>query len=136
MDDTDDLVTRFNAASRGTLIERMGIVFTEVRPGRVSARMPVAGNTQPHGILHGGASVVLAETAGSVAATVGAAALTGARVAGVEVNASHHRVVRSGHVTAVATPLHEGRSLATYAVTISDDDGHRVCTARLTCVVR
>lgn len=133
MDVTDDLAARFNAASHGTLMERMGIEFTEVRPGRVVARMPVEGNTQPYGLLHGGASVVLAETVGSIAAGL---ADVGGTAVGTEVNASHHRAVRSGHVTAVATPLYEGRTQATYAIAITDDEGRAVCTARLTCAVR
>ncbi len=133
MDDRDDLATHFNTASRGTLIERMGIEFIEVRPGRVAARMPVEGNTQPYGLLHGGASVVLAETVGSIAAVVGS---SGGTAVGTEVNASHHRAVRKGHVTAVATPLHEGTSHASYAIAITDDEGRAVCTARLTCSVR
>lgn len=116
----------------GTLLDRMGIEVLEAQPGRVVARMPVEGNTQPYGLLHGGASVVLAETVGSIAAGLHA---DGAAV-GIEVNASHHRAVRSGHVTATATPLREGTTLATYAITIVDDEGALVCTARLTCSLR
>ncbi|NCD18512.1 MAG: hotdog fold thioesterase [Actinobacteria bacterium] len=133
MDDSHDRAAALNAASPGTLMERMGIEFLEARPGRVVARMPVAGNTQPYGLLHGGASVVLAETVGSIAA--GLHAHPGTAV-GTEVNASHHRAVRSGHVTATATPLREGSTVATYAISIVDDDGELVCTARLTCSVR
>ena len=131
MDDSHDLAAELNATSPGTLMERMGIEFLEARPGRVVARMPVAGNTQPYGLLHGGASVVLAETVGSIAA-----GLHAGTAVGTEVNASHHRSVRSGHVTATATPLHEGGTMATYAISIVDDDGRLTCTARLTCAVR
>jgi uncharacterized protein (TIGR00369 family) len=96
------------------------------------ATMPVAGNHQPYGLLHGGASCVLAETLGSAAAALNAR--PGRFPVGVEINASHHRSATSGRVTAVCTPLHVGGSLATFLVEISDEHDHRICTARLTCV--
>ncbi|WP_428834591.1 PaaI family thioesterase [Nonomuraea maheshkhaliensis] len=112
----------------------MGIEFLEAGPERVVGRMPVEGNTQPYGLLHGGASAVLAETLGSVGAAVHAGP---DRIAvGIELNATHHRSATSGHVTGIATRLHGGRSLATYDIEISDDQGRRVCTARLTCMLR
>ncbi|WP_434093922.1 PaaI family thioesterase [Nonomuraea pusilla] len=112
----------------------MGIEFLEVTPERVVGRMPVEGNTQPYGLLHGGASVVLAETLGSVGAAVHAGR---ERIAvGIEINATHHRSATSGHVTGVATRLHGGRTLATYEIVISDEQGRRVCTSRLTCMLR
>ncbi|MEU6724205.1 hotdog fold thioesterase [Nonomuraea wenchangensis] len=118
----------------GTLASRMGIEFLEAGPDRVVGRMPVEGNTQPYGLLHGGASVVLAETLGSVAAAIHAGP---ERIAvGVEINATHHRSARSGHVTGVATRLHAGRTLATYDIEITDEEGRRVCTSRLTCMLR
>ncbi|RIQ20994.1 PaaI family thioesterase [Jiangella rhizosphaerae] len=132
--DYDDQATILKQLPRAPLDERMGIEYVEVRPERVVARMPVEGNTQPYGLLHGGASCVLAESVGSVAAM-----LHGYpdRIAvGVDLNATHHRGVRSGHVTAVATPLHRGGSAATYEIAITGDDGRRVCTARLTCFLR
>jgi uncharacterized protein (TIGR00369 family) len=119
----------------GTLIERMGLEFLEVSAQRLVARMPVEGNTQPYGLLHGGASCVLAETLGSVGAATHAAELGGIAV-GVDINATHHRGVRSGWVTGVAEAISLGRSVASYQIVISDDEGRRVCTARLTCVVR
>jgi len=119
----------------GTLIDRMGLEFLEVGAQRLVARMPVEGNTQPYGLLHGGASCVLAETLGSVGAATHAASLGGIAV-GLDINATHHRGVRSGWVTGVAEAISLGRSVATYQVVISDDDGRRVCTARLTCVIR
>ncbi|MEW9548557.1 PaaI family thioesterase [Nonomuraea sp. NPDC050783] len=118
----------------GTLASRMGIEFVEAGPGRVVGRMPVEGNTQPYGLLHGGASAVLAETLGSVAAAIHAG--PGRIALGVEINATHHRSARSGHVTGVATLLHGGRTLATYQIEITDEEGRRVCTSRLTCVLR
>jgi 1,4-dihydroxy-2-naphthoyl-CoA hydrolase len=118
----------------GQLPDRMGIVLTEWAPERVVGTMPVAGNRQPYGLLHGGASCVLAETLGSVAAALHAGA--DRSVLGVEISASHHRAVRSGLVTGVCTPLHAGGTMATYQIVVSDDAGRRVCTARLTCLIR
>jgi 1,4-dihydroxy-2-naphthoyl-CoA hydrolase len=118
----------------GQLPERMGIVVTDWNPQRMVGTMPVDGNRQPYGLLHGGASCVLAETLGSLAAAMHAG--PGRVVLGVEISASHHRAVRSGQVTGVCTPLHAGSTTATYEIAISDDTGRRVCTARLTCLVR
>ena len=131
----EDLLAAFNASSAGSLGERMGIVFTAVGPDEVVAIMPVAGNTQPYGLLHGGASCVLAESVGSVAAVVHGMPL-GRIAVGLDINATHHRAVRSGSVTATARPLALGASVASYEITIVDDAGRRVCTARLTCMLR
>jgi 1,4-dihydroxy-2-naphthoyl-CoA hydrolase len=118
----------------GELAERMGMTFETVEPGRVVATMPVAGNRQPYGLLHGGASAVIAETVGSVAAAVHAGM---ERIAvGIELSCSHHRAVRDGIVRATATPLHEGGSIATYDIVVEDEEGRRICTARLTCAIR
>jgi 1,4-dihydroxy-2-naphthoyl-CoA hydrolase len=124
----------FVRANLGALAERMGIEFLEATPERVVARMPVEGNTQPYGLLHGGASVVLAETTGSTGAALHAG--PGRIAVGVEISATHHRPATSGYVTAVATKLHGGRTLATYDIAISDEEGRRVCTSRLTCMLR
>src|SRR5262245_50108395 len=97
--------------------------------------MPVEGNTQTYGLLHGGASCSLAETLGSVGAALQASTFGGFAL-GIEINATHHKGIRSGRVTGVATPIHLGRSVATYEIVISDEGGARVCTARLTCVLR
>lgn len=121
-------------AARSVLDDRLGIEYLEAGPGRVVARMPVEGNTQPFGLLHGGASCSLAESIGSTAAAIHS--MPAAYPVGVDINATHHRGVRSGHVTGVATPLHEGRSTAAYAISITDDHGNAVCTARLTCYLR
>lgn len=118
----------------GTLVERMGMQLLEVGAQRTVARMPVEGNTQPYGLLHGGASAALAETVGSVAAAAHAGA--GRLAVGVDLNATHHRAVREGWVTAEATPLSLGRSVASYEILVRDDAGRRVCTARLTCMLR
>ncbi|NLG21637.1 MAG: hotdog fold thioesterase [Actinomycetales bacterium] len=118
----------------GTLLERMEIEILEGGAERTVGRMPVAGNTQPYGLLHGGASAVLAETLGSIASAAHAGA---DRIAvGVDLNITHHRAVREGHVTGVATPLSLGRSVAAYEIVITDDAGHRTATARLTCQLR
>lgn len=116
------------------LDERLGIEYLEVSAERAVARMPVEGNTQPLGLLHGGASCVLAESLGSVAAALHA--LPDRIAMGVDINATHHRAVREGHVIGVATPAHLGRTTASYEVVITDDDDNRVCTARITCYLR
>ena len=118
----------------GRLGQKLGIRFTEISAQRLVATMPVEGNTQPAGLLHGGASAALAESMGSVGAAVHAG--PGAIVVGVDINATHHRGARSGLVTGVATPLHLGRTVATYDITITDDRGRRICTARMTCMIR
>ncbi len=93
--------------------------------------MPVEGNTQPYGLLHGGASVVLAETLGSIGSALHAHP---DRVAvGVDINATHHRSATSGTVTGVATPAHLGRTSAAWEVVVTDERGKRVCTSRITC---
>lgn len=121
------------ALIRGTLVERMGIELTEVTAQRAVATMPVAGNTQPAGLLHGGASAALAETVGSFAAQVHAG--PGRSAVGLSVTATHHRAVRSGVVTATATAVHLGQTLASYEIEVVDDRARRVCTALLSCLV-
>ncbi|MGV1003648.1 MAG: PaaI family thioesterase [Candidatus Nanopelagicales bacterium] len=132
--DQAEVALALGAGGPGALAERMGIELLEVGAERTSARMPVAGNTQPYGLLHGGASVVLAETVGSIAAAMFAG--PGRIAVGIEVSAAHHKAVRAGHVTAVATPLARNRTLATYGIEITDDHGAVTCTARLTCFMR
>ena len=133
---TGDSLENFGAewAERmGALNERMGIQLVEWSPDRVVGTMPVEGNTQPYGLLHGGASVVLAESLGSTGSALHAYP---DRIAvGVDINATHHRSARSGTVTGVATPVHLGRSMATYEVVITDEEGRRVCTSRITCAL-
>ncbi|GHE63072.1 uncharacterized protein (TIGR00369 family) [Streptomyces sp. 2132.2] len=126
-----DLPALFSA---GDLGERMDVRILEASAERVVGTMPVKGNTQPYGLLHGGASAVLAETLGSVGAMMHGG-ITKVAV-GVDLNCTHHRGVRSGLVTGVASPVHRGRSTATYEIVISDEQDRRVCTARLTCLLR
>lgn len=129
-----DYVEQVKALGPGELVERMGIEILEMSPERLVARMPVAGNRQPYGLLHGGANVVLAETLGSFGAALHAGP---ERVAvGIEVSATHHRAALEGHVTGVATPIALGRTMATYEIVITDDEGRRTCTARLSCLLR
>jgi uncharacterized protein (TIGR00369 family) len=121
-------------AASTQLAQRMGIVVTDWDPRHVVGTMPVAGNQQPYGLLHGGASAVLAETLGSTAAALAAGPTRSAL--GLELNASHHRAATHGLVTGVCTPLHIGRTVATFQIEITDEAGRRICTARLTCVLR
>jgi len=116
----------------GTLLQLMGIVVSEASPEKVVATMPVNGNTQPYGLLHGGASCVLAESLGSIGSALHAASYDKVAV-GVDINATHHRAVREGTVTGVATPIYLGRTTTSYEVVVTDDRGKRVCTARITC---
>ncbi|MEU9239856.1 hotdog fold thioesterase [Streptomyces shenzhenensis] len=126
-----DLQALFSA---GHLGNRMGVQIVEASADRVVGTMPVEGNTQPYGLLHGGASAVLAETLGSVGSMLHGGS---SKIAvGVDLNCTHHRGARSGLVTGVATPVHRGRSTATYEIVISDEEGRRVCSARLTCLLR
>jgi uncharacterized protein (TIGR00369 family) len=119
------------AGMTSALDTKMGLEVLELTPERVVGRMPVEGNTQPMGLWHGGASCVLVETLGSIGA---AAHAQPARVAvGVDINATHHRSVRTGWVTGTATALRLGRSVVSYEVVLVDDEDRRVCTARLTC---
>ncbi|MFF5404920.1 PaaI family thioesterase [Streptomyces misionensis] len=126
-----DLPALFSAGDLGT---RMGVQIVEASADKVVGTMPVEGNTQPYGLLHGGASAVLAETLGSVGAMLHGGSTKVA--VGVDLNCTHHRGIRSGLVTGVATPVHQGRSTATYEIVISDEQGRRVCSARLTCMLR
>ncbi len=116
------------------LTERMGVKITEADPERVVGTMPVAHNRQYFGLLHGGASAVLAETLGSVAAWLWG--MPDKVPLGLELSCSHHRAATQGEVTGVCTPLHRGRTVATFEIRISDAQARPTCTARLTCLLR
>lgn len=118
----------------GALAEKMGIVFTEFAIERSVATMPVEGNTQPVGLLHGGAYVVLGESLGSMAANLHAG--PGRLAVGVDINATHTRSATSGIVTGVCTPIHLGRSMAVHEIVVSDDQGRRCSTIRITNMIR
>ncbi|MCD9045196.1 hotdog fold thioesterase [Luteimonas sp. MHLX1A] len=123
-----------NAMSRGTAMEALGIVFTGVGPDYLRATMPVEARThQPYGLLHGGASALLAETVGSTAGML--AVEEGKGCVGIEINANHLRAVRSGLVTATARPLHVGRQTQVWEIRIEDPTGRLVCVSRLTLAV-
>ena len=122
------------AMPMGSLNEKMGVELVEVTADRITATMPVEGNQQPYGLLHGGASVVLAETLGSIGSAIHAHPMEKVAV-GVDINATHHRSATSGVVTGVATPVHRGRSSACWEIVISDERGKRVCTSRITCAL-
>lgn len=130
----DELGKVFGTDFPVTLGTKMGIVVHEATPQRLVATMPVEGNIQPYGLLHGGASCVLAETLGSIGSALHAG--PDAIAVGIEINATHHRSATSGLVTGTATPVHLGRTLATYEIVITDEAGKRVCTARLSCMIR
>lgn len=119
----------------GTLVVKMGIKFLELTVDRVVATMPVHGNTQVTGLLHGGAHVVLAETLGSFAAGIHAG--LGTRQAlGIEIGASHHRAATEGLVTGTCTPIHLGRSLTTHEIVMTDEQGRRLSTVRMTNMIK
>jgi uncharacterized protein (TIGR00369 family) len=134
MTTTGDIPPELLGLGVGALAERMGLEVTEMSPERVVGSLPVEGNTQPYGLLHGGASLVLAETLGSFGSALHAG--PGRVAVGIEINASHHRAAHTGRVTGVATPVQLGGTLATWEVVITDDGGRRVCTARITCLLR
>ena len=121
-------------APAGDLGKKMGIEVLEARPERSVARMPVEGNTQPYGILHGGAHLVLAESLGSMSAHLHAG--PGRYAVGIEVNASHSRSVTSGWVTGTCTAISLGRTITVHEVVMTDDAGRRLSTVRITNLLR
>src|SRR5512139_257893 len=131
--DTPEHAEFLRSFPMGDLNEKMGVRLIEVSPERVVGTMPVNGNTQPYGLLHGGASVVLAESLGSVGSAMHAH--PDRLAVGVDINATHHRSAREGVVTGTATAIHLGRSSACYEVVITDEQGRRLCTSRITCAL-
>ncbi len=121
-------------ANLGGLIDRLHMTVIHVSAQRAVATMPVEGNTQPYGLLHGGASAALAETIASLSAAAHAG--PGRIAVGVDLNITHHRAKSSGHVRAEATALYLGKGAATYDIVILDEDEKRIATARLTCFLR
>lgn len=117
----------------GTLDKKMGIEIIEASPERLVGTMPVEGNTQPIGLLHGGANVVLAESLGSIGTQLHAGA--DRKIVGVDINATHHKSATTGVVTAVATAIALGKTLCSYEVEITNDKGERTCSARITCLI-
>ena len=125
-----ELVERLISSGGGALARKLGIEFLELSAERSVATMPVEGNTQVIGILHGGAHVVLGESLGSISSAIHAG--PGRVAVGIEINATHTRSVSSGAVTAVCTAINLGRTLATHEIVIRDEDGRRLSTVRMT----
>lgn len=121
-------------ADLSPLDAKLGIEIVDFDPDRLVATMPVAGNEQPFGLLHGGATCALAETVGSWAGALHAG--PGGQVVGVELNVSYLRGATGGTVTAVCTPVRRGRTLATFLIQVTDDEGRPTASARLTTMVR
>jgi len=129
-------LSRLQFADIYTITKHLGIEFTEAGEGYLIARMPVDGRThQPFGILHGGASVVLAESLGSVASWMLLDDPTRQRAVGLEVNANHLRAVRSGWVYGRCTPIHTGRTTHVWDIRITDEQEKLVCISRLTVAI-
>jgi uncharacterized protein (TIGR00369 family) len=126
---TDDAKTMDFDAMLGEFNKRIGVRLVEVSPERIVGTVPVEGNRQPYGLIHGGVNAALAETLGSIAAVLNCGGLA----VGVELSCTHHRSARSGLVTGVCTPIHVGRQVSTFETVITDENGKRTCTARLTC---
>jgi uncharacterized protein (TIGR00369 family) len=118
----------------GGLASKMGMEYVEFTIDRSVATMPVEGNTQPAGLMHGGAYVVLGESLGSMAANLYAG--PGRLAVGVDVNATHTRSAKSGIVTGVCTPLHLGRSMTVHEIVVTDDQGRRCSTIRITNMIK
>lgn len=134
-DDLDpELVARLVDSEGGALAKKMGFEFVELSASRSIARMPVAGNTQVIGLLHGGAHVVLGETLGSVSSAIHAG--PGRYAVGIEINATHSRSITEGWVTGTCTALVLGRTLTTHEIVMTDDAGRRLSTVRMTNLLR
>lgn len=129
-----ELHERLVASGGGALTRKMGIEFLELSAERSVARMPVEGNTQVIGLLHGGAHVVLGESLGSISSAIHAG--PGRYAVGIEINATHSRSTTSGWVTGTCTALSLGRTLATHEIVIRDEEGRRLSTVRMTNMLR
>jgi len=129
-----DALAWANSRGIGALAEKMGFQWVEFTPERAVGTMPVEGNTQPVGLFHGGGYVVLGESLGSMHANYHAG--PGRLAVGVDINATHTRSATSGLVTGVCTPIHLGRSLAVHEIVVTDDEGRRCSTVRITNMIR
>jgi len=129
-------LAELNARTPGTAVSNLGIVFTELGEDFLRGTMPVDARTkQPYGLLHGGSSVLLAETLGSMAANLCVDPAEGQAV-GLEINANHLRAMTAGTVTGTARPIHVGRSTQVWEIRIEDEQGRAVCVSRLTLAMR
>lgn len=133
-EDLDPALLVLAEAGGGALPKKMGIELLELSAQRSMATMPVKGNTQPYGILHGGAHVVLAETLGSMSAAVHAG--PGRIVMGIEISASHSRAIESGTVTGTCEAIVLGRTLTTHQIVVHDEKGRLLSTIRMTNIIR
>jgi uncharacterized protein (TIGR00369 family) len=131
--DTPDYLAILRERGTGLLDQKMGIEILEASPQRLVGRMPVEGNTQPLGLLHGGANVVLAESLGSIGTALHAG--PDRMIVGVDINATHHKSARSGFVTGTATAISLVKTMCSYQIEITNEDGQRTCTARITCLI-
>jgi 1,4-dihydroxy-2-naphthoyl-CoA hydrolase len=129
-----ELVDRLVSSGGGALAQKMGIEFVELSASYSVARMPVDGNTQVVGLLHGGAHVVLGESLGSISSAIHAG--PGRYAVGIEINATHSRSVTEGSVTATCEALVLGRTLATHEIVVRDEEGRRLSTIRMTNMLR
>ncbi len=132
-ENTPDFLELLRKRGAGALDKKMGIEILEASPERLVGRMPVEGNTQPFGLLHGGANVVLAEALGSVGTHLHAG--RNRKIVGVDINATHHKSATSGFVTGVATAVSLGKTLCVYEIAITNEQGQRTCSARITCMI-
>lgn len=128
-----DFLKLIQERGESALDKKLGIEILEASPERIVARMPVAGNTQPIGILHGGANVVLAESLGSIGTQLHAG--VNRKIVGVDINATHHKSATSGYVTGVATAISLGKTLCSYNIDITNENDEKTCTARITCLI-
>ncbi len=126
-----------NSISKNTLSSHIGIVITEVGDDFISATMPVDQRTkQPMGLLHGGASVVLSESLGSIASIIAAGPYGQFSAVGIEINANHLKSVKSGFVTGICKPIKLGKTLHIWNTEIFDDQDNLICVSRLTTLIR
>jgi len=131
--ENSEFMELLNGRGQAALDKKMGIKILEATPQRLVGTMPVEGNTQPLGYLHGGANVVLAESLGSIGSWLHAGPTK--RIVGIDINATHHKAATSGIVTATATSISLGRTLCSYEIEIKNEQGQRTCTARITCLI-
>ena len=129
----EEFLKFYKERGSGALDQKMGIKILEAQPGRLVGTMPVEGNTQPMGLLHGGANVVLAESLGSIGTSLHAG--PNRKIVGVDINATHHKSATTGLVTGVATAISLGKTLCSWEIIITNEAGERTCTARITCLI-
>jgi uncharacterized protein (TIGR00369 family) len=129
----EEFLKFYKERGSGALDQKMGIKILEAEQGRLVGTMPVEGNTQPMGLLHGGANVVLAESLGSIGTSLHAG--PNRKIVGVDINATHHKSATAGLVTGVATAISLGKTLCSWEIVITNEAGERTCTARITCLI-